>query len=274
MNRTHEFQNEVTNCMNRYFYKMFEKLESEDEDLFRDLEINYFQEYNHVRNYNQERIRAFNESSFYEVLLSAISEPITNYNLSDYNDGDREELIYSPRIDIAFSPSIKTKRGKTESIGVYKLSNNVKLFKFLHKLNFVKEIENNIRNKSNDNLRNYGLDLCYVGCQLEHNENDYINKRPLHLFGIEIENQKNAKHLMGDFLNAISLSRIPIVIVPESRLDHLMKMLMFSSTIKNLKEVPIYDLLKTVNILTINQFISVLNDLLQREGLNQITIGD
>jgi hypothetical protein len=70
----------------------------------------------------------------------------------------------------------------------------------------------------------------------------------MHLFGIEIENQKNPKHLMGDFLNAISLSKIPIILFPESRIDDAMKMLLFSSAIKNIKEVPIFNLLKRVLI--------------------------
>jgi len=77
---------------------------------------------------------------------------------------------------------------------------------------------------------------------------------------------------MGDFLNAISLSKIPIIVTPENNFDRLMKMLYFSATIKNLKEVPIYNLLNSVIVLTVNQFRDTLNDFLISRNITPITV--
>jgi hypothetical protein len=140
------------------------------------------------------------------------------------------------------------------------------LFGLIHNLEFVKEIESSLRIISNRNLRSFGL--------LPPFEVKYINNRPMHLFENEIENQKNPKHLMGDFLNAISLSKIPIVLFLASRIKATMKMLLFSSAIKNIKEVTIYDLLNSVMILTISQFRNALNRFLDNENLVLIQVED
>ncbi len=216
--------------------------------------------YNKLINYNHN-----------DVLISCISEPITNYRLNDFtNNLNDNELIYSPRIDIAISPILKKKQGKNVSIGIVKMTDDVKIFKEIHKLDFIKKIENKLRRKSNENYQRHHLQ--YVHFSDTHDENNYINKRPLHLFGIEIENQKNSKHLMGDFLNAISLSKIPIIITPEENFERLFKMLLFSSTIKNLKDVPIYNLLKRVIVLKVDQFRDILNVFLTSRSIDPITV--
>ncbi|WP_257130309.1 hypothetical protein [Bacillus thuringiensis] len=101
------------------------------------------------------------------------------------------------------------------------------------------------------------------------NDPSYINNRPMHLFGIEIENQK---HLMGDFLNAISLSKIPIILFPEDKMEGCMKMLLFSSLIKSIKDVPIFDIINIPLVLTISQFRDIMNHFLEEENLDLIRV--
>jgi hypothetical protein len=200
--------------------------------------------------------------------LSCLSEPFTEYNLADLTnrETDFQSNIYSPRIDIAITPTVIKNRNRKVSLGVYRLAEEVQLFRLIHNLQIVRAMENEMRRISNINMRAYNLHPP--------EEVEYINKRPMHLFGIEIENQKNPKHLMGDFLNAISLSKIPIILFPENRIDDAMKMLLFSSAIKNIKEVPIYNLLNRVIILTVNQFRNIMNSLLITENLDLIQVNN
>ena len=77
---------------------------------------------------------------------------------------------------------------------------------------------------------------------------------------------------MGDFLNVLSLARIPSVIIPESNFDNCMNVLMFCSTIANIKEVPIYNRLKKVHVLTVSQLRTILNEFLILENIESIGI--
>lgn len=276
MSETQQFQLQVEDRMRKYFIKKIQKIELE-ESLSNSQELTilkneYKRQYNTIQRVYQQKQKSFSlDFKMEEVLVSSISEPKTYYTLDDFTNNGENSSIYSPRIDIAFSPIIKKKRGKSESIGVYKLTNDVRLFKLLHKCEFIKQIEKRFREVSNTNMLSEGLKSSDIGL-LRHDEYDYVNKRPLHLFGIEIENQKNSKHLMGDFLNAISLSRIPVVVVPEERYRATINMLKFSSTIGDLKEVPIYEMLRNVNVLTINQFRNILNEFLVQENIEKIGV--
>ncbi|MFC3343036.1 hypothetical protein ACFOHW_11655 [Paenibacillus abyssi] len=149
-------------------------------------------------------------------------------------------------------------------MGVFRLANDIELFQLIHSLDFIRELETGLREISNMNVRDHNIEPPETV--------EYINMRPMHLFGIEIENQQNPKHLMGDFLNAISLSKIPIILFPEHKFMGCMKMLLFSTTIKNLKEVPIYDVLNKAIILTVDQFRTMINRILSAEGLETIQV--
>ncbi len=247
MSLTQDFQKQVQEKMEEYFIEKLKQLKNTQSILFRNLTEEYNRQFSYVERHYPNRKRYFRSSEPEYVLLSDITEPNTYYTQDDCHQNGNNASIYSPRIDLTFSPIIKKSRGTNESIGVYKLTQDINLFKELHQVPFVKELELKLKEATNENLKSHGLTYD-ISCE-EHNENAYINKRPLHLFGIEIENQKNAKHLMGDFLNAISLARIPVVIVPQERLISLVNMLRFSLTINELKEVPIYEMLSKVNIL-------------------------
>jgi len=267
-NETKKFQEEVEEKMTKFFNIKFNQIKNDDVELFKELEEYYKDEYSFIKGkYKKKRTRYFSkEYKIKNVLLQAISEPKTRYTSDDFNNnGIDKKSIYSPRIDISFSPVIKKSKGKNESIGVYKLTERTCLFNLLYQLEFVKKIKEKIRNKSNENFRNKELDFCEASIQ------KYENIRPLHLFGIEIENQKNSKHLMGDFLNSLSLSKIPIVVVPEDKFDNLIKMLKFCSIISDVKKIPIYELLTTVSVLKVSQFRSILNELLENEGIPYLT---
>jgi len=206
-----------------------------------------------------------------EVLIKGIQEPSTYYTNDDLLGDNNFNSIYSPRIDLSFSPSIKLKKLKYESLGVYKLSKDVEIFDSIHSLSFIKKLEQDLRKKSNQNMIHYSLPTCTLGLSDTHRLS-YPNKRPLHLFGIEIENQKNSKHLMGDFFNAINLSLIPVVIVPEEKLEHLMNMLKYNKLVSDLKQLPLFSLLNKVIVLTVNDFRDILNRKLNSENLEQIGI--
>ncbi|OME46872.1 hypothetical protein BSK59_28745 [Paenibacillus odorifer] len=195
-----------------------------------------------------------------------MSEPITEYNLGDLTHREVDDLIeiYSPRIDIAITPTVIKQRSRKISLGVYRLAEEVEIFNLIHRLNFIQEIEDRLRTISNENLSEFNIELP--------REIRYMNTRPMHLFGIEIENQVNPKHLMGDFLNAISLSKIPIILFPEDKFFGCIKMLMFSSAIKNIKGVQIYDILKSALILKVDQFRNVMNFFLAEEELDLIGV--
>lgn len=67
-------------------------------------------------------------------------------------------------------------------MGIYRLSEDVKLINYIYKLDFIKQMEFALRRQSNRNLERFNLNHL--------NDPSYINNRPMHLFGIEIENQK------------------------------------------------------------------------------------
>lgn len=269
MSDTQLFQKDVKRKMNSYFMKKLSEINFEK--VHKDIKDEYLKQLELVRTNYEEQSKRFIKSKLSQVLLSSLSEPSTYYtNDSLLNNGDSKS-IYSPRIDLAFSPIIKLSNANSVSIGVYKLSDDVRLFSKVHKLEFVKNIEKKIRIISNENMAEFNLSICSLGIG-EHKDYKYPNERPLHLFGIEIENQKNSKHLMGDFFNAINLSKIPVVVIPEDKLDNLMNMLKYNKAIQNVKKLPTYNMLKNVNVLTLKQFRNILNDFLIEEELETIEV--
>lgn len=275
MNKTLEFQTQIEKSMNLYFSSIIGRKIGEDDEDIRAVYEEYNKQYEHVITSGMYTTRYMKKGDYSAILLSAISEPTTNYTLNDvysievdaYND-NLENKIYSPRIDLAFSPIIKKSKGKNISIGIFNLTPDVSLFDMLHRLDFVKRIERRLRFISNQNLSSVGFMPCTLGLEEYHILERYINRRPLHLIGIEIENQKNAKHLMGDFLNVISLSRIPVVVVPEANFKNTIDMIRYCYTIQTIKGVKeIYNLLKKVNILKVSQLRNLVNELLAEENL-------
>lgn len=272
MSPTEIFQKDVERKLSQYFMLKLRKFKQNRYNDYFSLEEEYLRQIEVVKeHYTKAKIK-YEIGDLDRVLLSCVSEPKTEYTLGDYTndyENDSDKNIYSPRVDIAISPVVLKSRGKVVSIGNYRLTEDVILFKKLHSLGFVKEMENSLRKISDYNYTTIGLEIKDYDYK-NHCEYFYINKRPLHLFGIEIENQKNPKHLMGDFLNCISLARIPIVLLPEDKLNSCMNMLLFSSTIGDLKEVGVYDLLKNVIVLTIKQFVEIINDFLRIENIEEI----
>ncbi|HDR4427504.1 hypothetical protein [Bacillus thuringiensis] len=262
-NITNEFQKDVAQNLSKLFEKKIVKLEREDRKSYLEIIAEYQKQISFIRNSVNNSIA--NELEIHKNWLSCLAEPITEYNLSDINrELDSNTMIYSPRMDIAITPTLVKRRGKRVSMGIYRLSEDVKLINYIYKLDFIKQMEFALRRQSNRNLERFNLNHL--------NDPSYINNRPMHLFGIEIENQKNPKHLMGDFLNAISLSKIPIILFPEDKMEGCMKMLLFSSLIKSIKDVPIFDIINIPLVLTISQFRDIMNHFLEEENLDLIRV--
>lgn len=269
MTDTEKFQRDVADKVSQYLLKKINDLQANNNDLYRSLEQEYELQLRVVRatanNHNIIQNVEINKN-----LITCLSEPITNYRLGDLTEreADDEDDIYSPRIDIAITPTVVRNRTKKVSFGIYRLDRVVRLFDLLHGLDFIGEVERKLKDISDINYRsNVPMREGEMNVLVPMN---FINSRPMHLFGFEIENQKNPKHLMGDFLNAISLSRIPIVIMKEERFIDCMKMLRFSKTIEYIKEVPVYNLLSKTMVLTVDQFRNVMNELLIAENIEPI----
>lgn len=264
MNKTTEFQKLVETHMNKYFEKKLKELKKNNFEYYEEAREEYWKEYENIMGINCFD-SYFNEE---KVLLSAISEAATKYTLNDFYNNNDNTSIYSPRTDIAFSPSFKKKGNfKNQSLGIYKLTENTQIFKIISKLDFVKKLAEEIKSQSNLNFASFGL--CSLSNKIEDWENN-LNKRPLHLIGIEIENSLSKKYLMGDLLNAISLAKFPIILVPQAKLNNLFDMLKYTNGISDLKGLNIYNILGTVNILSISQFRELLNKLLLEENLKPI----
>ncbi|GMQ58364.1 hypothetical protein AN1V17_27590 [Vallitalea sediminicola] len=266
MNDTQKFQKDVVDKMKSYFIKKLTEIDfnnSEDR-----LKKEYEKQLKLICTNYKTKAKRFADYDICEVIISALSEPCTYYTNDNFIQSGNLDSIYSPRIDLSFSPIIKKNNSKSESIGVYSLTDDVKLFDFVHNLDFIRNLEKLIRDVSNKNMNEFRLPRCDIGIS---NWN-YPNKRPLHLFGIEIENQKNTKHLMGDFFNAINLSKIPVIVVPESNINNLMNMLKYNKTIQDLKQLPTFKMLSKVSVITVRQFREILNRLLECEGLGLINV--
>ncbi|MGD6892476.1 hypothetical protein [Bacillus mobilis] len=262
-NITNEFQKDVAQRLSKLFEKKIVKLEREDRESYLEIIEEYQKQISFTRNSVNNSIA--NELEVHKNWLSCLAEPVTKYNLSDIDRRlDDNTMIYSPRMDIAITPTVVKRRGNKVSLGMYRLSKDVRLIEYIYELDFIQQIEGALRNQSNRNLEDFNL---------RHSNNPrYINNRPMHLFGIEIENQKKPKHLMGDFLNAISLSKIPIILFPEDKMEGCMKMLLFSSLIKSIKDVPIFDIINIPLVLTISQFRDIMNSFLAEENLDLIRV--
>lgn len=198
-------------------------------------------------------------------VLECVSESISRYFENDAAQICPGHLngqpIYSPIVDLAIVPTIKY-RGRTQPIGIYPLYNGRNIFGLLDSLSFVQLLN---RNMTDICLENYNR----IGLRYENVEHNY---RPLCLFALEIENQINKKHLMGDFMNSLLLARHPIVLVPENKLDDCLELVKLSRIISDIKHVNIYDLLRRVMVLSIPQFRQSVDLLLHERGISCLEI--
>lgn len=200
-------------------------------------------------------------------ILECVSESCSRYFANDaalvcpgHING---QPIYSPVVDLAIAPTIKY-RQHTQPIGIYPLYNGRNIFGLLDQLSFIQELK---RKLDEHCIANYNR----IGLRYDNIEHNY---RPLCLFALEIENQINKKHLMGDFMNSLLLARHPVVLVPENKLDDCLELVNLSKIISDIKQVNIYDLLRRVIILSIPQFRQSVDQLLNERGISCLGIQD
>lgn len=255
------FQRDVAIKLSAYFSKKINDLQVTQPDLYTRIAEDYAYILRSIP--NGETINMAGSELQYNW-LSCLSEPATHYTKKDMTELNEDDytVIYSPRVDLAITPTVLTKKKKMRSLGVYRLPTDRSLFHTFSQCDFIDEIFTRLRDLSDANLQELEL-------------GDYRpmnNIRPVHLFGIEIENQTNPKHLMGDFLNVISLSKIPVVLFPEDKFDGCIKMLMFSKAVNHIKDIPIFDTLRSALILKVDQFRDTMNEFLSSEGLDLIEV--
>ena len=200
-------------------------------------------------------------------ILECVSEASSRYFENDGVDIGPNHTngspIYSPVVDLAIVPTIQCRRSITQPLGIYPLFNGNLIFGELSKLSFVSRFQTRIKQIANDNLRTIGLN---------YNDNIQHNHRPLCLFAIEIENQINKKHLMGDFINSLMLSRFPVVVVPQNKLADCLEIIKLSKIISDIKEVHIFEILSRVMVLSIPQFRQIINHMLETKGLAHLEV--
>ncbi|MEK5489274.1 hypothetical protein MKZ24_00890 [Paenibacillus sp. FSL R7-0297] len=192
-----------------------------------------------------------------KLLLECISESLSKYYKNDrpehigpYTPKDK---IYSPVVDIGISPSVQLRRGeKHHSLAVYPLLNGRLIFDCFSNLLLIQRLAEQLERIAKVNFEKLQLPFYWR----------LNNIRPLSLFAIEIENQPNNKHLLGDFLNCLMLSRYPILLVPENRLDACFEVVKLTRFILDVKQINVFDLLSQVCILSVGQFRDIINPLL------------
>jgi hypothetical protein len=309
MNVTKQFQNEVANKLTRLFNQTFESIMQSQEwreipseyinllelginndDCYRDCDY-YDDLYNDFNIQNSDATNLFfaklitkNEihvvkqriKKIHNVtkrslriahLLECCSEPQTCYydndGLAIPIDQPLGNPIYSPRLDIAIAPSMYmgTKR-QNPLISTYPLFKGPLIFEAFSRISLIHQIKLGFERCARENYRRLGL--SYNGI--------VINVRPLCLFGIEIENQLDKKHLMGDFLNAIMLSKYPIVVVPDQYLDECLSMLTLTELIERLKQVNVYELMSKAIVLSVSQFRRVVDRILMANNIEPLGV--
>lgn len=203
-------------------------------------------------------------------VLECISEPETYYYKNDTliegYDQDRGIKIYSPRIDLCIAPSfVKKRERKGKCLMNIRLAEYSRsyIYELFEQINIIQRLKDKIKAKSD---KNYEL-INITPSDL------YENKSPLYLFGIEIENNPDTKHLMGDFLNSYMLSKYPVVLVQKNKLEKALNLIKYIHTISELKGID-FRCLSNVNLLTIKQFTEIVNDLLREYYLSEIYLSD
>lgn len=198
-------------------------------------------------------------------IIECLTEATTSYYENDQpNIGPGfipGNPIYSPRVDLVIAPTIRLPgQRKNRAIGTYPLVQGRDIFLRMSRLDVVQTIRQGFETFTSSNYDTVGL-------RFEQGDSNY---RPLCLFAIEIENQNNLKHMMGDFINAIMLAKYAIVVVPEDKLHNCLNLIKTASVIENIKRVRVFSLFKQSFIVTIPQLLSVVNRILSDNGIQPI----
>ncbi len=200
-------------------------------------------------------------------LLGCCSEPQTCYF-----DNDGEEIpidqpigqpIYSPVLDIAVAPTIHLgSKKKPPFISTFPLHKGPFMFEAFSRIDIITSLKSEFERYSR---QNYGRHKLMYNSMV-------INVRPLCLFGMEIENQLDKKHLIGDFINNIMLSKYPIIILPDGCLDDCLSMLKLAEVIQRLKRINAYELLSKAIVLNVSQFRAVVNRFLVSNNIEPLGV--
>ncbi len=256
--KTKIFQKQISERLTDLFYNSLHQTE-EIREVLKILEMN-------VNKYGGDGGRNI---SIYRV-LECINEPETFYYQNDaieYRFGqNRGSRIYSPRIDIGIAPSfIRSGERKSRCLMNILLppGSRAYVYDLFERIDIIQNLKEMIRSKSNENYNLIGL--SQRDCNL--------NNSPLYLFGIELENNLDTKHLMGDFLNSLMLSRNPIVLVQNDKLNFALNLVKFIYTIKEKKGID-YTFFSKVDLLSIRQFREIVNNLLRQNNIREIDIID
>lgn len=230
--KTIEYQKLVCKSYNLYFDKVIPTVpESDIQDLF-----DQYSKLAKGHGYKEKR-----------KILSAISESKTKYRLSDYHMSADRDLIYSPRVDVAFTPIL----GDRKNLAFYPLNDNPDFMRNVYeKLSFIGNMVYYLKSYSNRNLSDLKLD----------NEDNHLS-RPMYIWGIEIERQHGKKYLLGDIINATSLSIVPIVLIPESNLLEVKSVIAYCKFLRNIKDVDLYSHVSKCLFITDKQFSEISNRL-------------
>lgn len=255
---TIQFQEQVS----RQLTKLLETCLSGNNDIRKTLEVLVANVNNEVKN-NDKRISLKN-------VLECINEPETFYYQNDALierfGQDRGKKIYSPRVDLCIAPSFVKEReikGRCFMNIILPEGTRKNIYESIEQIDIVQRLKQSIKAKSNENYGHFNITPS----------SGHENKSPLYLFGIEIENSLNSKHLMGDFINSIMLSKYPVVLVQKSQLEKTLNLIQYINVIEGLKGINLIQF-SQVNLLTIEQFTEIVNELLQKHGLSMIYLSN
>lgn len=238
----------ICNSYNAYFEEKF--LEVTDEE-YTSLSSQYSQLVNSINK---------SESINKRKLLSAIMESKTKYRLCDYVEDANSASIYSPRIDVAFTPILSDNR----NLAFYHFETHQDFMANVSQLSFIKDMITEYKTASKKN---------YDFCKKECNFRQSSIVRPMYIFGIEIEKQRGKKYLFGDIINAASLSLIPIVLVPKGNISEIKDILEYCRLTYKVKEFNLFQLISRCLFLTDEQFCDISNKLFDKvnSGISHIT---
>ena len=192
-------------------------------------------------------------------ILECVNEPETFYfkndNIINRFGQERGERIYSPRIDLSIAPTFVRKnerKGRCFMNILLPDGSRSHIYELFERFSIIQKLKEKINANSNENYRLINI---------ERDNNYERNRAPLYLFGIEIENSFDKKHLVGDFLNSYILSKYPLVLIPENQMDIALDLIKYIHVVKGLKGIN-FTSLSNVNLLSIKQFKLIINEIL------------
>jgi len=203
--------------------------------------------------------------------LLFISEHSTTFNSgSDYFDEEESKKIYCPRTDICLAVAFSKGNKKYSLMNLQTTEHFAQqYYETAQKLSYIKEFTKLIKEKSKQNFDKYREELKAenIFYKITDNSQYKLNSAPLYHIGIEIENNTSSKYLLGDILNAVVLSKVPIIVVPKEyevkgvkkdNLKRVFELLAFLYRITILKN-PSYAGMLTAHILSLEDFTQIVN---------------